>query len=198
MKFSDFKSVRQVLQIYPLAIQKEQFISGIELRLPDMFINELNFSLKMQSDIENEMFYREYFIAPFIRQAWMNHPNLKVWVNQYLAYNDELTGEPDYFISQQVTGVTNDLIGKPLLAVVEAKQEKFKEGWGQCLAGMIACQKLNATDDVVIYGVVTTGELWQFAKLTGDVFTRNLLSYSINDPEKIFGIVSDKVLRDYS
>ncbi len=48
----------------------------------------------------------------------------------------------------------------PLLAVVEAKQEDFVKGWGQCLAEMVAAQKLNAgvTPQPTIYGIVTTGK----------------------------------------
>ncbi len=68
------------------------------------------------------MFLGEYFIAPFMRQAWMRHPRLKIWVNQTLNYEDELTGAPDYFVAQRVEAVSHEVIGKPLLAIAEAKR----------------------------------------------------------------------------
>jgi hypothetical protein len=98
-------------------------------------------------------------------------------------------GEPDYFISMRPKGPTRDLVGKPLLAVAEAKQEDFISGWGQCLAEMIACQKINADENIVIYGIVSAGELWQFGKLEHDVFTRNITAYTIHDPAKLLGVL---------
>jgi len=187
MKFSDFKSVKQVLEKYPLATKKEPFLPDVEFQPPDWFTGVIRFALEMQSEIENEMFFREYFIAPFIRQVWMRHTGLKLWINQYLAYKDELTGAPDYFAARRVEDVTHDLIGTPLLAVAEAKQEDFTAGWGQCLAEMIACQKLNDNDNIVIYGIVSTGIYWEFGKLEGSLFVKNLDAYSISDPAKVLG-----------
>ncbi len=187
MQFSDFKRVKDVLEKYPLATKKEIFLRDVVIELPEWFIDKLHFALTRQSEIEHEMFFRELFIGPFMEQAWMLHPKLKLWINQNLAYQDELTGAPDYFVAQQVEGVTQNLIGKPLLAVAEAKQEDFIQGWGQCLAEMIACQKLNGDENIVIYGIVSTGEVWQFAKLVGDTFSKNLFSYSIREPNHVFG-----------
>ncbi len=187
MKFSDFKSVKQVIEKYPLAIHRESFLPNIEIEPPAGFLQELNFALMMQSEIESQMFFREYFIAPFMRHVWMRHPRLKLWVNQNLAYKDELTGAPDYFVARRVETVSHELVGKPLLAVAEAKQEDFIAGWGQCLAEMIACQKLNERGNITIYGIVSTGIYWEFGKLAGDTFTKNTLSYSINHPAQVLG-----------
>ena len=81
------------------------------------------------------------------------------------------------------------LINKPFLAVAEAKKEDFTKGWAQCLAEMIACQKINADESVVIYGIVPTGLVWEFGKLEQDTFTKHIFSYSIRDPNQIFGIL---------
>ncbi len=189
MKFSDFKSVKDVLDKYPLAVVENDFLPDVSLPLADSVWADIQFALHMRSPIETELFYREYFISPFIRESWKKHPGLKMWVNQKLAYRDELTGEPDYFLAKRVQGVTQDLIGNPLLAVAEAKQENFAEGWGQCLAAMIACQKINDDPDVIIYGIVATSEFWQFAKLDGNTFTRNIKAYTIHAPEQLFGVL---------
>ncbi|MCP4112288.1 MAG: hypothetical protein GY749_43315 [Desulfobacteraceae bacterium] len=187
MKFSDFKSVEDVQKVYPIENRKQEFIPDAELMPPQWFMDDLHFSLSKQASVESEMFFREYFIAPFMREAWKRHPSLKLWVNRKLAYNNELTGEPDYFISAPPSGPTSDPVGKPLLAVAEAKQEDFIAGWGQCLAGMIACQKLNETVDVVIYGIVSNGLVWEFGKLEGTVFTTDLYSFSIRRAGSVLG-----------
>lgn len=189
MKFSDFKSVEDVQAKYPLAVTQEQFLPTIELSPPEAFMEDLQFALTMRASVESEMFFREYFIAPFMRQAWKRHPSLKLWVNRKLAFNDELTGEPDYFISARSVGITPNPVGAPLLTVAEAKQEDFISGWGQCLAEMIACQKINVNDDIVIYGIVSAGEFWQFGKLSQNMFTRNLMAYTIYEPAKLLGVL---------
>jgi len=187
MKFSDFKSIKDVLNKYPLAVKECDFVPDVSLPLAKWVWEDIQFALQMRSPIENEFFYREYFINPFMRESWKKHPSLKMWINQKLAYRDELTGEPDYFIAKRVQGITQDLIGNPLLAVAEAKQENFTEGWGQCLPAMIACQKINDKPDITIYGVVATSEFWQFANLHGETFTRNIRAYTIHMPDQLFG-----------
>ncbi|MEQ9354020.1 MAG: hypothetical protein RIG63_25990 [Coleofasciculus chthonoplastes F3-SA18-01] len=49
------------------------------------------------------------------------------------------------------------ILGLPLLVVVEAKQNNFIEGWGQCLAELIAAQKMNQNETQPVYGIVTDG-----------------------------------------
>ena len=189
MKFSDFKSVEDVLTQYPLGTVKAQFLPNVEFSPSALFIEDLNFTLSMQTSVESEMFYREGFIFPFMQQVWKRHPELKVWINRKLAYKEELTGEPDYFISALPKGPTRDPVGKPLLAVAEAKQEDFIAGWGQFLAEMIACQKINADEHITIYGIVSAGEFWQFGKLEKETFTRNITAYTVHDPAKLLGVL---------
>jgi hypothetical protein len=189
MKFSDFENIEQVIAHYPLTITRQQFLPEVEVTPPEWFLQELNFALARQMVGESEMYVREYFVAPFMRQSWMRHPGVQLWVNRKLAYKDELYGEPDYFISVPPTGPATELIGKPLLAVAEAKREDFSRGWGQCLAEMIACQKINDDERVVIYGIVCTGEVWQFGKLEGATFSQNLRAYTIHTPARLLGVL---------
>lgn len=73
---------------------------------------------------------------------------------------------------------------------VEAKQDKFEEGWGQCLAEMIAVQRINDDFASDIFGIVSNGKIWQFGKLIADVFTRNRNLYVIQDLDKLFAAVN--------
>ena len=190
MAFSDFKSIEQVIQLYPLQIKRERFLPGVQLELPALFMENLNFSLERQAVQESEVFFRESFIFPFLQQAWKRHPKLKLWVNQTLKYDDNLFGEPDYFVSAWAEEeVIDKLVNKPLLAVAEAKKQDFEGGWAQCLAELIACQKVNADEQFTVYGIVSTGIIWEFGKLEKNVFTRDLLSYTIADPQRVLGIL---------
>ncbi|MCP4129763.1 MAG: hypothetical protein GY754_01985 [bacterium] len=172
MQFSEFKNINMVLEKYPLKIRREKFLPDSTTELPQWFLENLNFaSIKKQLN-ENEHFYCEVFIYPFLQEAWKKHRKLQLWSHQPINYNNELTGEPDYLISYIPDKVISNIINTPLLAVVEAKKENFTEGWGQCLAEMIACRNIN-NSDITVYGIVTSGELWQFGKLEGDVFTES-------------------------
>ena len=57
------------------------------------------------------------------------------------------------------------------LCVIEAKQEKFDEGWPQALAEMVAASRQGVK---VCYASVTTGDIWMFGQLEkGKLFTRD-------------------------
>jgi hypothetical protein len=189
MAFSNFKNVKQVIQEYPLKIRRARFLPEVQFELPEWFIENLNFSLDRNNPFEKEAFLRESFIFPFLQLAWKRHQKLELWSHQELVCDDKLYGEPDYLVSVWRDEVINKPINTPLLAVAEAKKQDFEGGWAQCLAEMIACQKLNQDDRFTVYGVVSTGIFWEFGKLEEEVFTQHTLSYSVTDPKKVFGIL---------
>ena len=86
---------------------------------------------------------------------------------------------PDYLISTK-SALGKTVLGTPIIVVVEAKRNDFIQGWGQCLAELVAIQRIN--DDVKpVSGIVTDGEMWQFGKLTADVLRgTNRRSQSVN------------------
>jgi hypothetical protein len=58
----------------------------------------------------------------------------------------------------------------PLVTVVEAKKNDIEAGLGQCVAQMVAARDYNEREGAglsELYGCVTTGEAWQFLRLTG-------------------------------
>ena len=190
MAFSDFTKIEQVIQLYPLQITRKNFIPDVVFEPPTLFLEDVNFSLEKQAVQESERFFRESFIFPFLQQAWKRHPGLKLWINQALKYDDKLFGEPDYFVSaSSEKEVIDRLVNRPMLAVVEAKKQDFEGGWAQCLAELIACQKVNADEHLTVYGIVSTGIIWEFGKLKQNVFTRDPLAYTIAHPQKVLGIL---------
>lgn len=59
-------------------------------------------------------------------------------------------------------------IEAPVFAIVEAKNEDIKSGFGQCIASMVGAQTFNARSSeeaLTAYGAVTTGTNWRFLKL---------------------------------
>lgn len=190
MAFSDFKNVEQVLARYPLQFEQRQFLPVVSLELPAPLRANLEFILQERGADESEQFFRESLIFPLLQEAWKRHPRLKLWVNRALHYDAQLFGEPDYFVAASTRGeIIDRLVRKPLLTVAEAKRQDFELGWGQCLAEMIACQRLNDDARLTVYGIVTTGSVWEFGQLAGQVFTQNPLPYTLTDAPAILGIL---------
>jgi hypothetical protein len=79
-----------------------------------------------------------------------------------------------------------------ILVIVVAKKENIKGGLGQCIAAMYAASLFNKREGnevTEIYGVVTTGEIWKFLKLSGERVQIDLAEYFLNDINKILGIL---------
>jgi hypothetical protein len=83
-----------------------------------------------------------------------------------------------------------------VITVVEAKKENINAGLGQCAAEMVAAQIFNqqsATEIKTIYGVVTTGSIWQFLKLEEQTLSIDLSEYYLKDVNKILGILASGI-----
>lgn len=188
MAFSDFKNVVQVIRQYPLQLERVRFLPTVALDVPKWFLDNINFALDRQRTYESEQFFRESFIYPFLQFAWQHHLQLQLWINQGITYDENLFGEPDYLLSVWPETPITQLVNRPLLAVLEAKRQDFEAAWAQCLAAMLACQKLNQ-ESLTIYGIATTGLVWEFGKLEGNLFTRDPRSYTISTPEVVYGLL---------
>jgi hypothetical protein len=77
----------------------------------------------------------------------------------------------------------------PLCIITEAKQDDWKKGWTQALAEMYAASTQGAN---ICYGVVTTGDFWQFSRLeAGKIFTRDPIKLSaIENLQKVLNTLN--------
>ena len=196
MAFTDYKSIEQVLRKESVTILNEAFLpEHLTKDLPSWFLEDITFALSTKSSQENEAFYEEFFIVPFLKEMWKHHRRIKVWSHVYIKYDDDLCGNPDYLIAGLREAQSYEVLSTPLLAVVQAKQQDFIAGWGQCLAAMLACQKINAergeqTAGVPpIYGIVSTGEVWEFGQLEGHILRKYPAPLSIATPVQLAGVL---------
>ncbi len=91
------------------------------------------------------------------------------------------------------------ILAAPVIAIVEAKNEKILAGLGQCIAEMVAARKFNQQENSVverIYGVVTSGNFWRFLKLENETLTVDLDDYHIDQVEKIVGVLCAMVRQE--
>lgn len=64
-----------------------------------------------------------------------------IWSHVGFGSDETLTGFPDYFFAKR--SPLGPMRDQPYVLFVEDKKGDFDAGWAQCLAAMIAAQKLN-------------------------------------------------------
>ncbi|WP_287358024.1 hypothetical protein [Moorena sp. SIO3B2] len=55
---------------------------------------------------------------------------------------------------------------------------------------MVAIQKLNDQSEQTIFGIVSNGQVWQFGKLKGNLYTREINNYTISDLERLYSAIN--------
>lgn len=192
MTFSDFKSANMVAEIYHLRIERRKIFDPTQIvpLEPHQFLQQtLEFELTHQPSSISEYGICESLIYPLLREVWMRHTDFQIWSHVSLKIDDELYGTPDYLVSlKSPRGI--EQFEPPLLAVVEAKRDNFVEGWGQCLAGLVAAQKLNQPHKPKLYGIVTTGQVWEFGLLDGQAFMLHPFKYSLVQLNLLLGVLN--------
>ena len=190
MPFSSYKSISAVLKKFQIKYVQTNFVLETEFPVKDDFKSELDL-LFTDGVIDNsESAICENLIYPVLKEVWKFYRSkLTLWSHQTLIYDEDLSGVPDYIVTQR-NPLATIVFDKPYFLAVEAKQDKFEEGWGQCLAEMIAVQRINDDLEKTIFGIVSNGKVWQFGKLNADIFTRSRNLYTIEELDKLFAAVN--------
>ena len=189
MAFSDYKNISQVQKEFGIRYQEENFIVAERVEPSSHFREEYEFNQKNIDVFTSEAARTDLVITPTLREVYKNfHEQYSFWIQKPIAYNDKLSGTPDYLIATR-SALGKTVLDLPLVVVVEAKKNDFEQGWGQCLAELVAAQKINDNVEKPIYGIVTDGELWKFGKLVGSTFISNLEGYTVGDLAELFGAI---------
>ena len=190
MSFNNYKSIADVLNEFPLIYQEETFIKENVFEINPYFFERLQLILKEGVVFNSEYAICENIIAPILVEIWLKYKDkLLLWSHQPLNYDEKLSGIPDYIIAQR-SPRGKVILAQPYLILVEAKKDNFDEGWGQCLAELIAAQKLNNNQQNKIFGIVSNGKLWEFGQLHGDIFTKNVKYYTLENLPKLMGVIN--------
>lgn len=189
MSFSQDKSIGSVVQEFQIPYTEANFMVEVEFNIPQYFREDLEFMMREGIVNNSEFAICENLIYPVLKQVWKSYyQNFILWSHQSLNYDNNLTGFPEYILAKR-SPLGKVVFDKPYFLLVEAKQDKFAEGWGQCLAEMVAAQRLNDNQMLTIFGIVSNGTMWQFGKLEGNLFTQNIIPYGIHELNKLFGAV---------
>ncbi|MDE0089080.1 MAG: hypothetical protein OXU23_25400 [Candidatus Poribacteria bacterium] len=189
MAFSDFSEISEVLERFRIRYSEHDFVKTKDLNPSEQFQQELEFSRQHFNIFGSEASRCEIVIFPILREVYKGYAdNYALWIKEPITYDETLNGTPDYLIATK-SELGMPVLGTPLIMLVEAKKNDFEQGWGQCLAELVAAQKINDNTTLPVHGIVTDGILWQFGRLVEDAFTRNRTNYSLDNLPVLFGAV---------
>ncbi|MEB3192350.1 MAG: hypothetical protein VKL42_18565 [Snowella sp.] len=194
MSYSDFSlgSVKKAFQLQ--LIEKIDLFKETSDLSPSHLLNETikeNLPLALASNTEKSR--SEMLITPILidlRRQFTNRIGIFSGINFTVDPAQGLNGNCDFLISYSEELL---LVTAPIITLVEAKKEDLNGGLGQCIAEMIAAQRFNQQEGneiTEIYGVVTSGTVWKFLKLSENQVFLDLTEYYLGDLPKILGILS--------
>lgn len=190
MSFSNYKDIGEVLQEFQITYTEANFMGETAFSIPDYFREDLAFMMREAVVDNSEFAVCENLIYPVLKEVWKSYyTKFVLWSHKSLTYDQNLCGFPEYILTKR-SPLGKFVFGKPYFLLVEAKQDKFDEGWAQCLAEMFAAQRLNNELHVIIFGIVSNGKDWEFGKLEETVFTKNINRYLIEELDSLFAAVN--------
>jgi len=197
MSYEEF-TLEQINSDFLLTIEEniELFADTPEVQLDEFFLRYLHNNIPLAVSIGTEKAKSEMIIAPILiemRRILKNQISLFSGVKFNVDNTRGLNGFCDFLISRSRQ---QSFIKSPVVAIVEAKNDNIKSGYGQCMAEMIAARIFNERESQEIesiFGVVTNGNQWKFLKLSKDMIYIDLSDYYIINPNKITGILINMV-----
>ena len=162
-----------------------------EVEYSNFLAQTLHEYVPLALSIDTEKARSEFIIAPILFEIKkQSQEPISLFSGKEFNVDIEkgLTGFCDFLISRSPEQL---LIEAPVFAVVEAKNDNIQSGLGQCMAEMLAAQLFNerkGNEVKIIYGAVTTGSIWKFMRLEGQVIEIDLNEYFLSNVGKILGI----------
>ena len=192
MAYNNF-TLDTVKNRFSLKIANERFCESLSTAdAGSEFLNVFSDQFELGEAARTEKAKSELLVSPILVQA-RKLVNKRVQLFSGEEFNVDqaqgLNGFCDFLFSRSDNPYTIDA---PVLMMVEAKRGEIEFGLGQCVAEMFAAQTYNQSQGQnvpIIYGCVTSGRLWQFLKLDGDIVTIDPTNYSLMPVQKILGIL---------
>jgi hypothetical protein len=195
MSYSEFKTLNQVKSAFNLTIEENQrLFSDINPIKPSNYLQiTLDESIPLASVVNTEKARSELIITPILLEIRRMFPS-RIGFFSGSEFNVDpsqgLNGYCDYLLtaSREIYEIQS-----PVVTVVEAKNENINAGLGQCIAEMVAAYRFNQQQESkinLIYGTVTTGNIWKFLKFSQSTAWIDFNDYYIKEIEHILAILA--------
>jgi hypothetical protein len=186
--YSNF-TLEEVKEKFALQLQAIKFFPELSPIPPSEWLEQtLDMALPLAQTTGSEKARSEFIIAPILLEIRsLTNNSISIFSGEEFTVDRDLglSGICDFLISQTTTQF---MINAPILALVEAKKGILRDGWGQCIAEMVAAKKFNdnrGKSVKYIYGIVTSGSLWHFFQMQGDIVLIDPNEYSLLPTDKL-------------
>ncbi len=178
-----FSKALEYLELFPFKLWEPE----IKPLQPSESLKTLLKRAEKQVTTGSNEWEQRLFMELIFLEALENH-NLRMWQEKPLdAGVAPFRGKADFVFTPYQASFHD-----PYVVLSEAKKDDFEQGWGQCLMAMRAAQlmneKNNHTSDV--YGIVSSGRVWEFGKYTMDNQFSKTEAYSIAQLELLLGVLN--------
>ena len=136
-------------------------ISKVEWLEPKESLNQSAASLKASMQrrlpfvsLTSEAARREILIAP-IMLSLIDYTQAQLRIEYSVNVSKRLKGSLDYYVKSPYN-----------LVVIEAENADLTRGFTQLAVELIALDQWIEDDDPILYGAVSTGDVWQFGRFT--------------------------------
>lgn len=190
MSFSAYTSLAKTIQAFQITYAEANFITEVNFSVSETFRQDLQFTMQEGVVDNSEFAICENLVYPVLKEVWKQYyRKFILWSHQFLNCDADLSGFPEYILARR-SPLGKIVFDQPYFVLVEAKQDNFDAAWGQCLAEMVAAQRMNKHIEIVIFGITSNGDRWQFGNLDGGQFTLNKTFYTIQELDKLFAAVN--------
>lgn len=193
MSYSDFTLAR-VAEQFELSVDEQDLFGttpGIAVDPTLTYI--LGRYRSLARGVASEKARSEFLIAPVLAEVrfhWAEQISLFSGIDLPAAPELGLSGICDFVFSRSPQQL---FLTRPIVAVVEAKNENLTSGFGQCIAEMVGAKIFNEKKqhlEATIFGVVTTGTLWRFLRLQDNQVVMDATDFEFKQIDQILGILT--------
>jgi hypothetical protein len=184
-----YTSLGEVALTCQITLRPEPFVQPVPMAVDEWFRRRLEFNQLNAPVTVSEQAIAEFLIAPVRQELWRAYSDaLMIWSHVQFGRTQPLKGYPDYFFSRR--SPLGRVLDQPYVLFVEAKSDDFDAAWAQCLAAMLAAQQMNQRPEQVIFGSVSSGQVWYFGKLDGKTLFQDPRSFTLTHLDELFAALN--------
>ncbi|NER22164.1 MAG: hypothetical protein F6J86_05970 [Symploca sp. SIO1B1] len=190
MVFNNYTSVGNLINKFHISYIEGNYIPATKIDINKHFLADLRLVINERVFENSQEAICEGIIYPILKEVWKPYrQKITLWSHQPLSPGNELSWIPDYLVTKK-SSLGRVVLDYPYFVVIEVTQNGVNEGWGKCLAELIAAQRINRTKEKAVFGIVSNGITWEFGRLKADTFAKDTQIYTIRELAKLMAAIN--------
>ena len=190
MIFNNYTSVGNLINKFHINYIEGNYIPATKIKISKYFLNDLELVINERVFENSKESICEGIIYPILKEVWKPYrKKITLWSHQPLTPGNELSWIPDYLVAKK-SPLGRIVLENPYFVIVKVTKDGTNEDWGECLAQLIAAQRINRTKEKAIFGIVSNGITWEFGRLKLDTFAKNNQIYTIRELDKLMAAIN--------